>query len=130
MRSVALALTLLGALLASAASSSQQYAMTAGDLQDLCGGSDHVSVNVCRVYILGVTEGITVGMHMADGRTAGGRPCIPDGVSAQRLEQTLKTRLNDDLAAAPANRTRDAAGFIGAALVQAFPCTQGAPAPH
>jgi hypothetical protein len=129
MRSIALALTILGALLASGASS-QQYAMTAGDLQDLCAGSDHVSVNVCRVYILGVTEGITVGMHMADGKTRGGRPCIPDGVSAELLERTLKTRLNQDLAAAPASRTQDASGFIGTALVQAFPCSQGASSTH
>ena len=129
MRSVALALTILGALLASAASS-QQYAMTAGDLQDLCAGADHVSRNVCRVYILGVTEGITVGLRMADGKTRGGRPCIPDGVSAELLEQTLKTRLNDALAAAAANRARDASGFIGAALVQSFPCTPGASATH
>jgi Rap1a immunity proteins len=125
MRPLALALTILGALLASAASS-ERYAMTAGDLQDLCAGSDHVSKNVCRVYILGVTEGITVGMHMAEGKTRGGRPCIPDGVSAERLEQTLKTKLDDDLAAATANRAQDASGFIGAALVQAFPCARGA----
>lgn len=129
MRSVALALTILGALLASAASS-ERHAMTAGDLQDLCAGSDHVSRNVCRVYILGVTEGITVGMHMADGKTRGGRPCVPDGVSGDQLEQTLKTRLDDDLASAPAKRTLDASGFIGAALVQSFPCAQGASSTH
>jgi hypothetical protein len=129
MRLIALSLTILGALLASAASS-ERHAMSAGDLQDLCAGSDHVSVNVCRVYMLGVTEGITVGMHMADGKTRGGRPCIPDGVSAEQLEQTLKTRLDDELAAAPAKRGLDASGFIGTALVHAFPCAQGASSTH
>jgi Rap1a immunity proteins len=129
MRPFALALTICGALLASAASP-ERYAMTAGDLQDLCAGSDHVSKNVCRVYILGVTEGITVGMHMAEGKTAGGQPCIPDGVSAERLEQTLKAKLDEDLAAAPASRAEGASTFIGAALVQAFPCARGTSSTH
>jgi len=103
--------------------------MSAGDLQDLCAGSDHVSKNVCRVYILGVTEGITVGMRMADGKTSGGRPCIPDGVSGDLLEQTLKTRL-DDLTATSAKRRLDAAEFIGTSLVHAFPCARAAPSQH
>jgi Rap1a immunity proteins len=128
MKSIALTLTILGALLATAASS-EQHAMTAGDLQELCAGSDHVSRNACRVYILGVTEGITVGMRMADSKSRGGRPCIPDGVSGDLLEQTLTTKLGEDLTASPPKRNLDASGFIGAVLVQAFPCTQAAPPP-
>jgi len=128
MRSIAIALTILGALLASAASSAQ-HAMTAGDLRELCRGSDHVSRNACRVYILGVTEGITVGLRMADGKTKGGRPCIPDGVSGDVLEQTLKTRL-DDLTASAAKRNQDASEFIGNALVHAFPCAHAPPSQH
>lgn len=123
-----IALTLMLLALGTAASS-EQHAMTAGDLQELCAGSDHVSVNACRVYILGVTEGIAVGLHMAGGKSASGGPCIPDGVSAQKLEQTVKSKL-EDLTANPSNRNLDASEFIGKVLVRAYPCAAGPPSRH
>ena len=48
---------ILGLLVAQAAAAAPQV-MSAGDLQQLCAGADHVSVNVCRVYILGVAQGV------------------------------------------------------------------------
>jgi hypothetical protein len=99
-----------------------EAAMTAGDLKELCAGSDHVSRNVCRVYILGVTEGIAQGLSIAGGK--GGKPCIPAGVSAERLEETIKSRLAQDLSASPARSTSDAAAFLAAALAEAFPCAR------
>ena len=120
-RSSATIVAALAALLLTAAQSSQP-AMTAGDLAQLCAGSDHVSVNACRIYILGVTQGIAVGMRMAGGKSAD-RPCVPPGVSAEELEATLRQRL----AALDSNsQQRDAAGFIGAALAAQFHCTGGA----
>ncbi len=95
-------------------------AMTAADLKELCSGSDHVSRNVCRVYILGVTEGISQGLSIAAGKAA--RACIPEGVSAERLEKTVKARLEEDLSVSPARGTTDAAVFLSTALAQAFPC--------
>ena len=127
MRSVVTTLTIIGALLAAAAGSSREQVMTAGDLQELCAGTDHVSRNVCRTYILGVTQGIAVGMNIADGKTRGGRPCVPENVSGERLEQTLTARLDKDLG--PANRKRDAADFIGAVLVRSYPCPHAPPSP-
>jgi Rap1a immunity proteins len=100
-------------------------AMTADDLQQLCAGTDHVSRNVCRVYILGVTQGVTLGMRMAGGTIAGGRPCVPEGISAQALEQTLKAKLEQELAATPADRALDASAFVGRVLVAAYPCKSG-----
>ncbi len=96
--------------------------MTAGDLAQLCNGSDHVSVNACRIYILGVTQGIAVGIHMAAAKSSGSRPCVPPAISAEELEATLKKRLtvlDSD------SQQHDAAGFIGAALAAAFPCRGG-----
>jgi len=119
MKSIATVLTLFGALL-TAAASSEQPAMTAGDLAQLCVGSDHVSRNACRIYILGVTQGINLGMDMADGKTPGGRPCVPARISAEDLELTLKKKLA--ALDSPAARDREAAGFIGSVLVAAFPC--------
>jgi hypothetical protein len=101
---------------------SAEPAMTAGDLKELCSGSDHVSRNVCRIYILGVTEGIAQGLNIAAGK--GAKACVPEGVSAERLEKTIKARLEGDLARSPADSTRDAAGFLSSALAEAFPCSR------
>lgn len=96
--------------------------MTAGDLAQLCNGSDHVSVNACRIYILGVTQGIAVGIHLAAARSPAARPCVPPVISAEELEATLKGKL---AALASDSQQHDAAGFIGAALAAAFPCGGG-----
>lgn len=94
-------------------------AMTAGDLAQLCNGSDHVSRNACRIYILGVTQGIELGLRMADGKGAASRSCVPPGISAEDLEKSVKQRLatlDSD------SQQGDAAGFIGATLARGFPC--------
>jgi hypothetical protein len=125
MRAGALILTLLGTVLTTTPAAAEP-AMTAGDLQQLCAGTDHVSVNACRIYILGVTQGITVGLGMAGGRDRGAHPCVPPGVSAEELEQKIKAQLDRRLAASPADQNLDAAGFIGSALAQLFGCANRA----
>ena len=106
------------------AAAPEEPAMTASDLAQLCSGTDHVSVNACRVYILGVTQGIAVGIRMANGKSPASRPCVPAGISADELEAHLKKKL----AALDAEAgQRDAAGFIGAALAAAYPCKGGRP---
>ena len=47
-------------------------AMTAGDLQDICTASSDESKAACRFYILGITQGVSLGMSIADGKTKGG----------------------------------------------------------
>jgi hypothetical protein len=117
---LATGLTLAAALILSAAAAAapEQPAMTAGDLAQLCSGTDHVSVNACRIYMLGVTQGIAVGMRIA-GSGKASRPCVPPGIAAEDLEAALKSRL---AALDSAGQQRDAAGFIGAALAAKFPC--------
>lgn len=105
-----------------------EAAMTAGDLKELCSGSDHVSRNVCRIYILGVTEGISQGLSIAAGK--GAKACIPEGVSAEDLEKTVKARLEADLSRSPARSSADAAAFLTTALAEAFPCSGSRPAQH
>jgi Ssp1 endopeptidase immunity protein Rap1a len=100
-------------------------AMTADDLQQLCTGTDHVSRNACRIYILGVTQGIAVGLKMADGKSAGGQPCVPANISAETLEQTVKKRLDQDLSRSPEHKSHDAAAFVGQVLRSAYPCKAG-----
>src|SRR6516225_4343813 len=96
-----------------------EAAMTAGDLKELCAGSDNVSRNVCRIYILGVTEGIAQGLGIAGGK--GSKPCIPEGVSAEQLEETVKSRLGKELSLSPARGTTDAAPFLATTRGEAFP---------
>ncbi|MGB6606147.1 MAG: Rap1a/Tai family immunity protein [Steroidobacteraceae bacterium] len=126
MRVLAFVLAVAGAVLASTVSIAEP-AMTAGDLQQLCAGTDHVSVNACRIYILGVTQGITVGMSMAAGKSHTARPCVPPGVSAEELEQKVKVKLDQRLSANPADKDLDAAGFIGTTLTATFHCPKAAP---
>ena len=116
---------ILGLLLAQGAAAAPQV-MSAGDLQQLCAGADHVSVNVCRVYILGVAQGIALGLNIADGKTKGARACLPDGVSAEQLEETLKQRLEKNLAASPAHAEQDAALVLASVLANTFPCPKPA----
>jgi hypothetical protein len=125
MRLTLVVLALCTALAGTAAASEQQV-MSAGDLQQLCAGSDHVSKNVCRVYILGVTQGITLGMKIAQGKNAGARACVPAQVSGESLEETLQAKLDARLAAAPADKDREAAEVLGAMLASAYPCTKSA----
>jgi len=122
MRSIAPCL-ILGLLLTRSAAAAPQV-MSAGDLQQLCAGADHVSVNVCRVYILGVAQGIALGLNIADGKSKGGRPCIPDGVAAEQLEETLKQRLEQSLAASPAHAQQDAAVVLASLVTKTFPCSK------
>ena len=100
----------------------EQPAMTANDLEQLCTGSDHVSRNACRIYILGVTQGIAIGVRMADGKSASRRPCVPGAISAEALEETVKKKLA--ALSTSTERDRDAAGFIGAVLAGAYPCVK------
>jgi hypothetical protein len=113
--------TALG-LLAATVAPAEERAMSAADLQQLCLGTDTTSRNVCRVYILGVVQGIEVGLGIADGKLAHTRPCIPDSTSAEELERAVKGKLDADLTANPADGGRDAARVIGLAAARAFPC--------
>ena len=121
MRSLATIVAATAAALTLTAAAPEQPAMTAGDLAQLCTGTDHVSVNACRIYILGVTQGIAVGLRMAAAQSPAGRPCVPPEISAEDLDATLKKKL----AALDGSGQRDAAGFIGAALAARFPCRGG-----
>jgi hypothetical protein len=60
----------------------EDKAMTGGDLQQICIDSSAESKAGCPFYLLGITQGISMGMVIADGKTQGGRPCVPDNLSA------------------------------------------------
>lgn len=96
--------------------------MTGGDLQEICTSQSTESKAACHFYILGITQGVSLGMGIADGKTNGGRPCIPDNMSGSALELAVKMKLGQDLMVYPKDKKLDAAGMIGAILVNTFPC--------
>jgi Rap1a immunity proteins len=102
--------------------SADERAMTAGDLQEICIGSSAESKASCRFYLLGITQGISMGMGIADGKTEGGRPCIPENLSASAIELAVKIKMGQDLMVFPDDRKLDASGLVSAILVSTFPC--------
>ncbi|MBS0377114.1 MAG: hypothetical protein JSS29_01400 [Proteobacteria bacterium] len=124
MRALVLALGGASALaLASPPSPPALNTITGADLAQFCGGSDHVSQNVCRVYILGVTQGVVLGQgNAAPGRT---RVCVPPDIDAERLEEAVKARLAGLMQAGDAAAHEDASRLIARALTGLYPC--GAP---
>jgi hypothetical protein len=100
----------------------EDKAMTAGDLQQICIDSSAESKAGCRFYLLGITQGISMGMAIADGKAQGGRPCVPDNLSASAIELAVKMKLGEDLMVFPDDRKLDASGVVGAILVSTFPC--------
>lgn len=95
--------------------------LTAGELQQIC-SSQKLDVDApCRFYIMGIVQGITIGIGMADGR-AGGKPCIPDNLPISKLETVVKAQLGADLQVNPDDKTLPASSFVGAVIAQTFKC--------
>ncbi len=110
------------ALAQSAVSEPSQPVMTAADLQQICVAEDTTSKNVCRVYILGITQGVSIGLDIADGKSPTSRPCIPQKLSGEALADSIKARLAQSLAASPKDQEMDAAKFVAGVMSKAFPC--------
>jgi len=96
--------------------------MTAGDLQQICISSDAQSKSACQFYIFGITQGISLGMSIADGKTSGGRPCVPPGLDSAAIELAVKMKMGQDLMVYPDDRKLEASGLVGAILASTFPC--------
>ena len=122
MRTILSALFCALTLTAHAIAQNSNDAMTAGDLQDICTGSSPESKAACHFYILGITQGISLGASVADGKTKGGGPCVPENTSSLTLELAVKMKLGQDLMVYPEDKKLDASGMIGAILVHAYPC--------
>ena len=115
-------LLMIGMLVCAQSHSASAREMTAGDLQQICSSQDSEADISCRLYILGIAEGITIGMSMADGKVVTGRPCIPDTISDSKLETLVKAQLGADLMVNPGDRSLPASSFIGAVIGTSFAC--------
>jgi hypothetical protein len=95
--------------------------MTVGDLQEFCTASDDGSKSACRFFIFGVAQGVRLAAVTLGDKT---HYCIPDDLSAAAMELAVKLAIGQDLMVFPADRDLEASGFVGAALIKAFPCTK------
>ena len=94
--------------------------MTVGDLRTMCAGSDERTQNACRLYILGVTEGLGLGAERA--RANSKVLCVPAGVSGTQMVLLLKSKMDADLALYPKDADLAAVGFVAAVMVRQYPC--------
>lgn len=117
-----LSLVLVALTLAWAQPARASGVMTAGDLQQICSSQGRDADTPCRFYILGIVQGITIGMGMADGKVALGRPCIPDDIQNSKLETLVKAKLGADLMVNPEDKSLPASSFIGAVVATTFRC--------
>ena len=53
-----------------------------------------------------------MGMSIAEGKTQGGRPCVPENLSASAIELAVKMKMGQDLMVFPDDRKLDASGFV------------------
>lgn len=96
--------------------------MTGGDLQYICTNPSAEKKAACQFYILGITQGVSMGISIAEGKTKGGIPCIPDDISGSALELAVKIKLGQELMAYPEDKKLDASSLVGAILVDTFLC--------
>lgn len=93
--------------------------MTLQDLSDICNGTDEVSKSACRFYILGVTEGASIGAGVAKDPS---HFCIPEGVSSSEMVRIVKKQMAQDLAMFPQDKNMPAVSFVAAVMMKAYPC--------
>lgn len=94
--------------------------MSAADLQEICHSSDTTSRNVCRVYLLGVSEGLALGIEIGHGH--GAPVCLAEGVSGEALQERLREHLDAHLARSPGDGAEPAARLIAHLMARAYPC--------
>jgi len=116
---------MLGTLFCYPASADQ---MKLGDLYKICTSSNEADKAACRFYILGVFEGAQmVGATVQDKtgkfqEAKDKRFCVPEGLSSEAMELTIKTKMGEDLAVFPEDRDRPAVSFVTAVIFKQFPC--------
>ena len=103
-----------------------------GDLQTVCTASDKEGKAICKFYILGVIEGLGVGLN--SNLEGGNHPqfvakekvslCVPEGLPGDLLEFLVKKQIGEDLMFYPEDKKLPAVSFIGGVIVRQYPCPQ------
>ena len=117
-------LLLLAAFAAVQSTPARANEMTADDLLQMCSSQSPDVDTPCRLYIMGIVQGITIGLGMADGKVASGRPCIPDDLQDSKIETLVKAKLGVDLMVNPGDKVLAASSFVGAVVAATFRCNK------
>lgn len=102
--------------------------MTVGDMLKLCTSSKGSDKSACGFYILGVTEGASLGSGAAKDKAGTYREvkdkplCVPEGVTSTAIEFLVKKSMGEDLALFPADNNLPAVSFVVAVISKQFPC--------
>lgn len=113
-------LALFAALMLAATGTFAQ-SMTAGDLRKICIAADAENKATCRFYILGITQGMMVGLSISEGKSQAARPCIPD-LPASAFELLVKAGIGQDLMIFPDDAKLEASGVVAAIIAKKYPC--------
>ena len=93
--------------------------LSAGELRTYCASPDSELRRRCSFYILGVSEGLSLGVGLAKDSTI---VCMPPNMSEAQLVATFQ-RTADALAIAyPSDMQASAASIVSAALRHEYPC--------
>lgn len=116
MKAIITALVLMASVMAPKAFAGR---MTTADLISICGGSEEVTQNACKFYILGVTEGTSLAAGLAADK---GHFCIPEGVTATEMVLVFRRVVQQDIRAFPADLEMPAVSMVGAIMQREYPC--------
>jgi hypothetical protein len=69
-----------------------------------------------------VTQGLAIGLDIADGKGTLSRPCVPSSLSGESLADAVKARIDRFLASTPKDKDIDAARFVATLAATTYPC--------
>lgn len=121
-------LAIVLALIASFAAEADE--LTAGELYAWCKDKYDVSQTACKFYILGVVQGIELGDGSKMGSNNRLSPkkntifCAPDNMPVSQMIDVFTTRVRVLEQSYPQDLKLPAVGIVGAAMVNAFPCSR------
>jgi hypothetical protein len=110
-------------------SASAAQRVTLANLYNSCTSSSDGEKATCKYYILGVFEGAQLTGESIQDKSgklrelSEKRYCVPEALSPEAIELTVKMKMGQDLAVFPQDRTMPAVSFVTAVMANAFSCT-------
>jgi hypothetical protein len=89
--------------------------MTGADLSGFCNANDELHKSVCKYYILGVTEGLSLGEEADEDKP---HFCIPEKTSPTQIILIVQKTMRQ----APEQLRLPAVTLVVSAMARAFPC--------
>lgn len=106
---------------ATAAPAPAPEVMSAATLRSYCSSKDSGLRRLCSIYILGVTQGISIGSS-PDANSK--LKCIRDDLTESEMVNAFMSVSSALKIAYPSDMDAPAVSIVGAAMAQKFPCTR------